>query len=82
MLAVLLGAGPCYLPAGSSYWFPAGVAFDGNDKLVQYTSATTVKKDLIAFDNGANVPYNYVREDDVQGTFLQLVDSNGNTWTI
>lgn len=70
------------LTAGSSYWFPAGVAFDGNDKLVQYTSATTVKKDLIAFDNGANVPYNYVREDDVQGTFLQLVDSNGNTWTI
>ena len=70
------------LTAGSSYWFPAGVAFDGNDKLVQYTSATTVKKDLIAFDNGANISYNYVQEDDVQGTFLQLVDSNGTTWTI
>ena len=70
------------LNAGSSYWFPAGVAFDGNDKLVQYTSATTVKKDLIVFDNGASILTNYIRVDDVQGTFLQLVDSNGTTWTI
>ena len=69
------------LRANTSYWFPAGVAFDGSDKLVQYTGVT-VKKNLVAFDDGANVPYYYVRENNAQGTFLKLKDSSNNEWTI
>ena len=69
------------LRANTSYWFPAGVAFDGSDKLVQYTGVT-VKKNLAAFDDGANVPYYYVRENNAQGTFLKLKDSSNNEWTI
>lgn len=70
------------LTANNLYWFPAGLAFDGNDKLVQYTSATTVKKDLVVFADGAGIPYNYVREDDAHGTYLKLKDSNNVEWTI
>jgi len=72
------------LEANSSYWFPAGVSFDTNDKLVQYTSATPVPKKLVVFNDGSSVYYGAqsVFEDNAQGTFLKLKDSNNQEWTI
>ena len=55
------------------------------DYLVQYATPSTVKKDLVLFDNGANVSQNALalRALDVAGgTFLKLVDSNDRTWII
>ena len=76
------------LSANTKYQFPAGMEYDtsGNtDYLIQYATPSTVKKDLVLFDNGASVSQSALalRALDVAGgTFLQLVDSNDRTWII
>ena len=76
------------LSANTKYQFPAGMAYNTSshtDYLIQYATPSTVKKDLVLFDNGANVSQNALalRALDVAGgTFLQLVDSTDRTWII
>ena len=76
------------LSANTKYQFPAGMAYDTSvhtDYLIQYATPSTVKKDLVLFDDGANVNQNSLalRALDVAGgAFLQLVDSNDRTWII
>ena len=72
------------LDAYNSYRFPAALAYDANDKLVQYTTPNTVKKTLHLFDDGADIRSSalFLRENNADGTCITLTDKNGNSWTI
>ena len=72
------------LDAYNSYRFPAALAYDANDKLVQYTTPNTVKKTLHLFDDGADIRSSalFLRENNAVGTCITLTDKNGNSWTI
>ena len=77
-------ATPIPLTANQAYLFTAATASNwGNvGNLVQYDSPT-VAKVLYSLQNPGYVASSTVtRMDDVQGTFMMLEDSDGNTWVI
>lgn len=75
---------PIPLTANQAYLFTAATASNWNNvgNLVQYDSPT-VAKVLYSLQNPGYVASSSVtRMDDVQGTFMKLEDSDGNTWVI